>query len=171
MPRSPVIPEKHTARRSLRLLLSLFLAIAAATGVSLVVQQPASAAVQPMSSIANCPTNDLCWWVSPNEVDTMIAVRDAVPNWTKQTVAVNVCSTGTWTDCASGLYNKRAGWGAQVYDDPYVAGKDPSTSDPGYCLVPGSQAALNLTSIHYSNEESISLNDSISANRWRSGGC
>lgn len=180
MPRSTVTPGRHTALRSLRLLLSLFLALGAAIGMSLVVQQSAQAAaygngatspavVQPMSSIADCPAHDLCWWVDANQVGVMHPVRDAIYDWRTQTEPT--CGSGTWDDCASTLYNNNAGFGAQVYSEPYPKGGSPSSSDPGYCLEPGSHAALNLTTVHYSNETTLSLNDTISSNRWRTGGC
>lgn len=160
----------HTVRGSLRLLFSLFLAVGSAIGVSLVVQQPAQAAVvQPMSSIANCPANDLCWWVDANQVGAMHPVRDAIYDWRTQTEST--CGSGTWDDCASTLYNNKSGFGAQVYSEPYPKGGSPSSSDPGYCLEPGSHAALDLAQVHYSNEITLSLNDTISSNRWRTGGC
>lgn len=170
MSESTVTTGTHTARRSLRLLLSVFLSLGAALGVSLAVQQPAQAAtVQPMSSISDCPSGDLCWWVDANQVGKMHPVRDAIYDWRTQTETA--CGSGTWDDCASTLYNNKAGYGAQVYSEPYAKGGSPSSSDPGYCLEPGSHVALNLTTVHYTNETTLSLNDTISANRWRSGGC
>lgn len=176
MPKSTVMSRTHIARRSLRLLLSLFLAVGASVGLSLVVQQPASAAtVQPMSSIADCPAGDLCWWVSTKETGAMHPVRDAIYDWRTQhepTCQVPVSDVNTWDDCASSLYNNNnKGFGAQVYSEPYPKGGSPTSSDPGYCLVPFSQGALNLSALHYSNEITLGMNDTISANRWRSGGC
>jgi hypothetical protein len=180
MPRSTATPGTHTTRRSLRLLLSLFFALGSAIGVSLVVQQPAqaaayghgatsTAAVQPMSSIANCPANDLCWWVGANQTGVMHPVKDAIYDWTTQTEST--CGSQKWDDCASTLYNKKVGFGAQVYSEPYPKGGSPSSADPGYCLEPGSHVALDLTKVHYTNETTLSLNDTISSNRWRNGGC
>jgi hypothetical protein len=128
-----------------------------------------SAAVTPHSSIADCPVNDLCWWVNANQVGKMHPVRDAIFDW--RTQFEPTCGSGTWDDCASTLYNKRSGFGAQVYSEPYPKGGSPAASDPGFCLQPGSHIALNLTTVHYSNEVSLTLNDTISANRWRTGGC
>lgn len=176
MPRNTITPGTHTARRSLRLLLSLFLAL----GTAIVLQQSAQAApygdgatstvaVQPRSSIGDCPAKRLCWWVDAKQVGVMHAVRDAIYAWTTQTEPS--CGSGTWDDCASTLYNNNAGYGAQVYSEPYPKGGSPSSSDPGYCLEPGSHVALDLTTVHYSNETTLSLNDTISSNRWRTGGC
>ena len=165
--------ETRTAPRSLRLLFSMFLALGVATGVSVFVQQSAqaatSASVKPMSSIANCPSGDLCWWVDANQVGVMHPVRDAIYDWSTQSEPS--CPNLNWNDCASTLYNNKAGFGAQVYANAYPKGGSPSSSDPGYCLEPGSHAALDLATVHYSNEESLSLNDTISANQWRTGGC
>lgn len=170
MPRSTVTSGTHTTRRSLRFLLSLLLALGAATGASLVAQQSAQAAtVQPMSSIGDCPGGDLCWWVDANQVGKMHPVRDAIYDWRTQTELT--CGSGTWDDCASTLYNNNGGFGAQVYSEPYPKGGSPSSTTPGYCLEPFSHAGLDLTTLRYSNENSLKLNDTISSNRWRSGGC
>ncbi len=184
MPGNTGASQTHAARRGLRLLLSLLL-LGTAIGVSLTAPQPAQAAadtnsatattsVQPMSSIANCPANDLCWWVDANQVGVMHPVRDAIYDWSTQKEPT--CNradplNATWNDCASTLYNKRSGYGAQVYANSYPKGGSPSSTNPGFCLQPGSRVALDLTQVRYSNEVSMTLNDSISSNRWRSGGC
>jgi hypothetical protein len=131
-------------------------------------------AATPLSSFHDCPVNDLCWWEDRNQVGPMHPVRDAIFAWTTQTLPIETtgtCGGTTWDDCASTLYNNRAGFGAQVYSEPYPKGGSPSNSDPGFCLQPGSQMAFDLTKVHYSNEVTLSLNDTISANRWRTGGC
>lgn len=181
MPENSVKPGTQASSRSLRLPLAVFLALGGAIGVSLAAQSTAQAAsagahgaspavvVRPMSSIADCPANDLCWWVGAGETGVMHPVRDAIYDWRTQTEPT--CGSGTWDDCASTLYNNRAGSGAQVYSEPYAKGGSPSSSDPGYCLEPGSHVALDLTKVHYTNETTLSLNDTISSNRWRPGGC
>jgi hypothetical protein len=181
MPENAVRPGTQTPGRSLRLPLSLFLALGAAIGVSFAAQSTAqaasasahgttaSSAAVPMSSTADCPSGDLCWWVDANQIGAMHPVRDAIYDW--RTQFEPTCGSGTWDDCASTLYNNKGGWGAQVYSEPYAKGGSPSSSDPGYCLEPFSKVALDLTKVHYSNEVTLSLNDTISSNRWRSGGC
>ena len=164
-----------TASRIPRLLLSLLLASGTAVGVSLAAQEAASAAVgaavvQPMSSTGDCPVNDLCWWVGTNQTGKMHPVRDAIYDWHTQSEPSCGGDT-TWNDCASTLYNNRSGFGAQVYANSYPKGGSPSVSDPGYCLEPGSRVALDLTQVHYSNEVSLTVDNSISSNRWRTGGC
>jgi hypothetical protein len=172
----------QTARRSLRLTLSLLTAAGAAIAVSFAVQPAAHAAaahgattasvVRPMSSFADCRANDpgdLCWWVGPNETGAMHPVRDAIYDWRTQKEAT--CGSGTWDDCPATLYNNNPGFGAQVYSEPYPKGGAPSSSDPGYCLPAGSTSGMILANLHYSNEVSLSLNKTISSNRWRTGGC
>jgi Peptidase inhibitor family I36 len=114
-----------------------------------------TAAAQPMSDLADCPVNDLCWWVDANQVGKMHPVRDAVSNWTTQKEPT--CPSGTWNDCASTLYNHNPSLAAWLW---YNAGN----GGPDFCMPPGSYLG-NLTDYDYPGT-TVNINDTISANSW-----
>jgi hypothetical protein len=129
----------------------------------------AAAAAAPLSDVADCTASfsgDLCWWVDADEVGKMHPVRDAISNWMSQKepdcLNQDFDSNGTWNDCASTLYNANGSYGAQVYQNSEYKGD-------GYCVPPGT-LVFNLVNTPYAGT-ATNMNDSISSNRWRAGGC
>jgi hypothetical protein len=128
-----------------------------------------AAVAAPLSDVANCRASysgDLCWWVGAGETGVMHPVRDAISNWMtqKESSCLNqdFDSNLTWNDCASTLYNANGSYGAQVYQNSEDKGD-------GYCVPPGT-LVFNLSATPYAGT-ATNMNDSISSNRWRAGGC
>jgi hypothetical protein len=129
----------------------------------------AATVVTPMSDVADCTASysgDLCWWVGAEETGVMHPVRDAITNWMsqKEPTCLNqdFDSNGTWNDCASTLYNANGSYGAQVYQNSQDLGD-------GYCVPPGT-LVYNLVNTPFAGT-ATNMNDQISSNRWRAGGC
>jgi hypothetical protein len=108
-----------------------------------------------MSDLADCPVNDLCWWVNVNQTGKMHPVRDAVSNWTTQKEPS--CPSRTWNDCASTLYNHNPHLAAWLWDNAGDGG-------PDFCMAPGSYLG-NLANQDYPST-GFGINDTISANSW-----
>jgi hypothetical protein len=119
----------------------------------------ATAVVVPLSDLADCPAQDLCWWVDAYQVGKMHPVRDAISDWTTQKEAT--CPSGTWNDCASTLYNNSDN-GAVVFDTIGHKGRS-------LCVPPGDYLP-NLDNYRY-YQDIETLNDTISSNAWVAGGC
>jgi hypothetical protein len=121
--------------------------------------QPAVSA-QPASDIQDCvdadPNDtDICWWVDANQVGKMHPVRDAIENWTTQ--KESTCSSGTWNDCASTLYNDNLISSSLVFSD--------ADWDGGVVCLPPDGYLGNLADYAYPNTGE-NMNDTISSNSW-----
>jgi hypothetical protein len=126
---------------------------------------PAASAAQPAATAqpaaaSSCAPGDLCFWVNSGYTGPMGHVAGNNSWWGSFSQAQ--CKTGTWSDCASSLYNHGNSDAVYVYQDVNYGGGRA-------CLAKGTKWS-NLTLGYFNNSDG--LNDAISSNEWRGvAGC
>ena len=119
---------------------------------------PAAAVPQPQpAQVPSCPHGYVCFWTGSNYTGDMGKLKDRNPNWS--TFKHAACPGGTWSGCASSIYNNGDNCKAQLWTNINYQN---TQGTPGLVL-PRQTGVAQLASIPVG---SVSWDHEIRSNNW-----
>lgn len=129
----------------------------AAPTVSQIPAEASAADVKPLVGPADCPSTYLCFWVHAGWGGPMGKLSGRNENW--GAFRQSQCTTGTWNDCASAIWNNGRSCEAVVHEHPNQRGAN--------WVINRNTGSDNLA--FNGKPTGGNWNDVISSNRWWCG--